>query len=108
MALHRLRAARLTLDLAAVDTIDAAGVAALIRSRIEADHCDVVLTITGPSAHLVEAMRRHALTAPAAAWAQTAYEHTGRSGVLAVVLPFRVAVEHRLRPKRLRRRQPLP
>lgn len=100
MALHRLRAARLTLDLTAVDTVDAAGVAALIRGRIEADRCDVVLTITGPSVHLVEAMRRHALTNAAAGGA-----HTGRTGVLAVVLPFRTgSVEQRLRPNRRRRR----
>ncbi|MFD0598782.1 STAS domain-containing protein [Catellatospora coxensis] len=60
LALHRLRAQRLTLDLTAVNAIDAAGVAALIRGRVEADRCDVVLTIADPSPALLHAMRLHA------------------------------------------------
>jgi anti-anti-sigma factor len=60
LALHRLRAQRLTLDLTAVDSIDAAGVAALIRGRVEADRCDVVLTIADPSHTLLHAMRGYA------------------------------------------------
>ncbi|BCJ75101.1 hypothetical protein CS0771_46450 [Catellatospora sp. IY07-71] len=64
LALHRLRAQRLTLDLAAVDTVDAAGVAALIRGRVEAGRCDVVLTITDPSPALLHAMRQHAPASP--------------------------------------------
>ncbi|GAA1382728.1 STAS domain-containing protein [Catellatospora chokoriensis] len=96
MALRRLRAARLTLDLAAVDTIDAAGVAALIRSRIEADRCNVILTITGPTPHVAEAMRSHAMSATTDTGSPT-----GRTGVLAVVLPFRTpAAAVRVRTRR--------
>ncbi|WP_144128124.1 hypothetical protein [Catellatospora sichuanensis] len=67
MALHRLRAARFTLGLTAVDTIDAASVVALIRGRLEAELCHVILTIAGPSPQLAEAMRMHARAAPAVA-----------------------------------------
>lgn len=71
LALHRLGAQRLTLDLAAVDTVDAAGVAALIRGRVEADRRDVVLTIADPSADLLHAMRTYATAAPSSAGGRT-------------------------------------
>ncbi|GAA1637095.1 STAS domain-containing protein [Catellatospora bangladeshensis] len=67
LALHRLRARRLSLDLTAVDIIDAAGVAALIRGRVEADRCAVTLTIADPSPGLLNAMRAHARTTHATA-----------------------------------------
>ncbi len=101
MALHRLRAARLTLDLAAVDEIDAAGVAALIHSRIEADRCNVILTITGPTPHVADAVRRHAMTAATGSGAPT-----GRTGVLAVVLPFRTRAAAGLRTRRHHHQRP--
>lgn len=102
MALHRLGAARLTLDLAAVDEIDAAGVAALIHSRIEADRCNVILTITGPTPHVADAMRSHAMPAAAGSGAPT-----GHTGVLAVVLPFRTRAAAACRRSR-RRHDPHP
>lgn len=82
LALHRLRAQRLTLDLTAVDSIDTAGVAALIRGRVEADRCDVMLTIAGPSPGLLDAMRTYTQST------HTATGAGGRTGLVAARLPL--------------------
>lgn len=81
LALHRLRAQRLTLDLTAVDSIDSAGVAALVRGRVEADRCDVMLTIAGPSPGLLDAMRTYTQSTHTATGA-------GRTGRVAPRLPL--------------------
>ncbi|GAA1408664.1 STAS domain-containing protein [Catellatospora coxensis] len=94
LALHRLRAQRLTLDLTAVNAIDAAGVAALIRGRVEADRCDVVLTIADPSPALLHAMRLHAAGAPSG----------GETGLVCIHVP-RPVRRCVLRPRPLRHRR---